>query len=446
MTPDRAEAAARRRAARLLRWYPRAWRDRYAEEFTELLVSDIAERPRSLGRTPDVTRVGLLARLSGAGLAGLMLPVSDAGDPAAAQARHVAASLGTLAAAGGVFLVVGAAQWSQLLVSWVWAARLVQQDPGRPPRVPVVGANTTLGASAAVLALLAVAILAALPVLGTVAVRLARPRPAGERGRLARPAAVLVAALTALVIGGRAVENNWTGTGGLHSPVPGGLAAFIWAVTLFVSAYWAHPGALAAFPAAERDWMALSPLVLLVAGASAVILVRRAGLPPGAARFEARLGLACCALMTAFVALCVAGLAANGPLASRPALFRAGWISVPGRLDQRGRHRRPHPGSPRRPRVRPHRHPHTGAQAVPVTGYEIERELAVAGYGRIAGVDEVGRGAWAGPVVVCAAASVLAAHGPTPYHRLSWAYLDDLPQWRHLRVHRPAIEGQLTLL
>jgi ribonuclease HII len=224
---------------------------------------------------------------------------------------------------------------------------------------------------------------------------------------------------------------------------------------------------------------------------------------------------------------------------------------------------------------------------VPATGYEIERELAAAGYPRVAGIDEVGRGAWAGPVVVCAAvarpgfpepptgltdskkltpkrrgelaeelpgwveayaigqadhaeidacgmtaalqraarralerlpappdvvlldgkhdyigrpwpvrtavkadlrsvsvaaASILAkvyrdrlmaelgescpefafadnagypapthqqslaAHGPTPYHRLSWSYLDDLPQWRHLRIHRPEVEGQLTLL
>ena len=40
----------------------------------------------------------------------------------------------------------------------------------------------------------------------------------------------------------------------------------------------------------------------------------------------------------------------------------------------------------------------------------------------------------------------LAEHGPTPYHRLSWSYLDDLPAWRHLRKHRPAIEGQLSLL
>jgi len=27
-----------------------------------------------------------------------------------------------------------------------------------------------------------------------------------------------------------------------------------------------------------------------------------------------------------------------------------------------------------------------------------------------------------------------------------WSYLDDLPQWRHLKKHRPDIEGQLSLL
>ena len=37
-----------------------------------------------------------------------------------------------------------------------------------------------------------------------------------------------------------------------------------------------------------------------------------------------------------------------------------------------------------------------------VTGYEIERDLAATGARCIAGVDEVGRGAWAGPVTVCA--------------------------------------------
>jgi ribonuclease HII len=36
--------------------------------------------------------------------------------------------------------------------------------------------------------------------------------------------------------------------------------------------------------------------------------------------------------------------------------------------------------------------------------------------------------------------------GPTPHHRLSWSYLDELPQWRHLKKHRPEIEGQLSLI
>jgi ribonuclease HII len=40
----------------------------------------------------------------------------------------------------------------------------------------------------------------------------------------------------------------------------------------------------------------------------------------------------------------------------------------------------------------------------------------------------------------------LAALGPTPHHRLSWSYLDVLPRWRHLKRHRPDVEGQLSLL
>jgi DNA-binding PadR family transcriptional regulator len=46
----------------------------------------------------------------------------------------------------------------------------------------------------------------------------------------------------------------------------------------------------------------------------------------------------------------------------------------------------------------------------------------------------------------------LAALGPTPYHRLSWAYLDNLPEWRHLRKYRQvpdpldSEDEQLTLL
>ncbi|MEV0198348.1 ribonuclease HII [Nonomuraea sp. NPDC050691] len=41
----------------------------------------------------------------------------------------------------------------------------------------------------------------------------------------------------------------------------------------------------------------------------------------------------------------------------------------------------------------------------------------------------------------------LARLGPTEHHRMSWSYLDDLPQWRHLKRHRDpaASEGQVSL-
>ncbi|MFD6416532.1 ribonuclease HII [Streptomyces sp. NPDC060194] len=46
--------------------------------------------------------------------------------------------------------------------------------------------------------------------------------------------------------------------------------------------------------------------------------------------------------------------------------------------------------------------------------------------------------------------AALAERGPTPYHRMSWSYLDALPRWQHLKKVRapavadaPVMEGQL---
>ena len=68
-----------------------------------------------------------------------------------------------------------------------------------------------------------------------------------------------------------------------------------------------------------------------------------------------------------------------------------------------------------------------------------DRFMAGLGYPEFAFADNAG---YPSPVHQ----EALAALGPTPEHRLSWSYLDDLPQWRHLRKRRPDIEGQLSLL
>jgi pimeloyl-ACP methyl ester carboxylesterase len=53
---------AERRARLLVRCYPPAWRTRYGDEFVQLLVDEISERPRSLSLTADVVRSGVIAR------------------------------------------------------------------------------------------------------------------------------------------------------------------------------------------------------------------------------------------------------------------------------------------------------------------------------------------------------------------------------------------------
>ena len=312
---------ARRRAARLLRWYPGAWRVRYGEEFTELLICDIGERPRSRSRTADVIRSGIVARLADAGLCG----APQAATQAAAQVR---ASLASLACCAAVFLGFGGAMWSQLVVGWQWS---------EPDTAGVTVATFVM--SGAMLAFAVLALLAVLPVAWTVVSRLARGRPPGLLG----PSLVVLGGLAIVVAGGRHFGNGWPGTGGHPWPhqglVPGGVAAFSWASTLSVSSFWAHPAALAAFPAAELAWMALSPLAVAGTVTGAAAVVRRASrspavLSPAVLRFETWLGRAACAAMAVFLAgACAwvaAPLGASGAGRAPGAMFRPGLIDVAG--------------------------------------------------------------------------------------------------------------------
>jgi hypothetical protein len=302
------------RAARLLRWYPRAWRERYGEEFAELLISDIEERPRATARALDVMRGGIVARLSAAGLCGL--PAREPGD--IAVSRHVTASLVSLGCCLAVALGFGAAMWSQLTIGWQWSA---------PASTAPVAAFATVATSVAMSALLAIVVLAALPVFLTVGRRIARGQAAG----LPRPSAVFIAAAAIATFGGRHFENGWPGTGGHGGFIPGGVAAFDWAMSLSVSSYWAHPGALVAFPVAEVAWMAICPLTQAVAVTSAAIVVQRIRLSPRVLAFETRLAAAACTAMVVLLAGCSCWVATEGQqTAGLPSPFHAGLIDVAG--------------------------------------------------------------------------------------------------------------------
>jgi hypothetical protein len=175
--------------------------------------------------------------------------------------------------------------------------------------------------------LLAIAVLAALPVIVTVARRVASRQAAG----LLRPSVVLIGASTIVFVGGRHFGNGWPGTGGHGGLIPGGVAAFEWATTLSDTSYWAHQGALFGFPAAEVAWMAVSPLALIAAVAGAVVIVRRTELPLRILAFETRLAAAACPVMVVILAGCGCWVATEGQSADgQPSLFHAGLIDVVG--------------------------------------------------------------------------------------------------------------------
>jgi hypothetical protein len=289
----------------LLRCYPPAWRARYGEEFAAFLSADVAERPTNWRRTVNVIGSGMLARCTQAGLTSHQLPATE-------QARAGLATVGsalTVLAAFGMFVL------AQLATGWQVAAA------GSAP----AAAGTLAMTSAAVL-LAVTALAATVPVAWQVVRAAAGPAAAAS---VRRPAMVALGCAVAIVCGARHFENFWPGTSGLgveHGLVPGGLAAFGWAATLSVSAYWAHPGLWGMFPAPEMAWMVLSPVAWLGLVAGVVTVVRRLTLPAGLLRYLARLAVAATTAAMVFLAGAATWVLAHGP--GQSGQFRPGAIDV----------------------------------------------------------------------------------------------------------------------
>jgi hypothetical protein len=300
-------ARTRRRVERLLRWYPKDWRTRYGEEFTELLLSEMSEQPVSWRRNVDVLWSGLIARIAEAGLGGRRLePV-----------EQVRRSLVTVGCAMAVFLIFGMAIWAQLTIGWQWSA---------PDSASTAAAM--LAMTLAMLAFFALAVAAAIPVAWTLLTRAAHRAARG----LVRPFLVLLVSAGVLIVGGRHFGNGWPGTGGhvwAHQGlVPGGVAAFAWASTLSVTSYWVHFGALMAFPASEIAWMLVSPIALVCAIVGAAKCVRRLELSARTLRYEAR--LAQIAALGMLASLVGAGIWILDGAAGPRNLFHVGAIDTGG--------------------------------------------------------------------------------------------------------------------
>lgn len=234
-----------REAQRLVRCYPKGWRARYGEEFTRLLIDELAEGELSVARKLDVLAHGAWTRLNHAGLAGSALDAQ----------RRTQSMLGAMLVVSEVFVILSVAVWAQLTIGWQWSA---------PRSAGTTAAMWLMSAGLLGLGALAVVVIALL------AVRL----PGGGVDRW-RPVLLSLAAGAGLYLGCRHFAPHWPGTGGHawsgRDLVPGWLARLSWAGTLWISSYWAHPVALGSFPAGELAWMVISPvgwLALVVSGAA----------------------------------------------------------------------------------------------------------------------------------------------------------------------------------
>ncbi len=304
--PGGSNAAESARVRRLLLWYPRGWRDRYGDEFAELLAAEQAEQGPSWRRGVNVAATGLRARLAGAGLAGHPL------HPAAA-ARAGLATFASCAAASGL---VGAVMWAQLAIGLQWSV---------PDDHRITQAMDLMSGALLVLAVLTV--LAAVPVAWAAMAAVGR----GGGRQIRWPAMLAGAGTLVLVVGGRHFANGWPGTGGhllVHQGVvPGGIAAFGWAATMWITSYWGHPGMLAAFPAAQLAWMVASPVATGCLVTGAVQLLRRVELSPRALRFHTWVACVAWAGLAVFLGGALCWLLTSG--GSAP-LFRAGLIDRTG--------------------------------------------------------------------------------------------------------------------
>ena len=145
---------------------------------------------------------------------------------------------------------------------------------------------------------------------------------------LRKPALLFLAGKAVLIAGGVQFRGGWDGAG-THpwthqAGGPGGGIAFMWASTVAVSAYWAHPTILASFPLTEITWMTVSPVALLATVTGAAKFVRRLDLPARLLRFTNGMARAISLSLGLFVFGTLAWLLDGGPGPNN--LFHAGTV------------------------------------------------------------------------------------------------------------------------
>jgi hypothetical protein len=266
-----------RRAMRLLRWYPPAWRERYGEEFVDHLEQELADRPINLGRTINIAYKGFVARVSDIGLS----------NDEVSSERLTRAALGTSFALIALMAVIMLDFWSRAMLAW----------SGR--RYHPIPVSATTGILTVAMGLLLVVLVA---IVLTIAVSVARQIVHGNARPLVGPSVLAIVSGGFLLYVARFFPRMLAqyihgahGFQGIRLSRPGqfvsALAQITWELTQRWVAAWNQ-----GIPSASTIQTVVNdcvPIVMFVFGVALALLIRRVELP----RIGARLVFSTMALL-----------------------------------------------------------------------------------------------------------------------------------------------------
>jgi hypothetical protein len=250
-----------RRAARLLRWYPPAWRERYGDEFADHLEQEFADRRVDLKRSINVAYKGLVARVDDIGL-------SNGALSAGGQSRVAVATTFALVA---VMAVLALNFWSMVMLRW--SSRTYHPIP-----IDVTTGIVTAAAGFLVLTLLAMVLI----VVGYAVRQFVR-----GRGRsLAVPSVFALGSAAFIYYPVRWLPRTFAAVSHLRPSGfrwihPGPAAYGLAEITGFVTQPWVsmwNPG-IAGVPTSQTVLDDLAPLAVVVFAVAMALLVRRVELP-----------------------------------------------------------------------------------------------------------------------------------------------------------------------
>jgi hypothetical protein len=264
-----------RRATRLLRWYPPAWRERYGEEFTDHLEQEFADRHVDLRRSLNVAYKGLVARADDFGFS----------NSALSPGRQTRAALSTSFVLIALMAVLALNFWSYAMR--MWSGR--HYHP-----IPIDATTGILTVTTGLLLLVLVAMV--LIVLASAVRQIVR----GRSRPIVGPLVFAVGSGAFLYYTVRWLPRMLAGyshmfQGGFRWTHPGPAAYGVAEIASFVTQPWVSmwdPG-ISGISTSRTVMNDLAPLAVLVFAVAMAFLVRRVELP----RISERLGSATVVLL-----------------------------------------------------------------------------------------------------------------------------------------------------